>query len=774
MKLKSLKGKGIGGCRKEFSLPVDQLADNDRIIAITGGNGAGKTTLFECLPGVLYGDVPSHGSLAAMANDAGSFVDGVVETDQAYRLLRKIKATRKQPVTEAYIFDAEGSPLNDGKQSTFTEQVAKRFPSKDTYLASGFSAQGRDGQFLEISKADRKALFADMIGCGHLQKLSEASGKRAIEIEKGLGESRAAIEALDKTAACRDERAKSLEASEETLAHVTKTREQVEFESAENRRKLDAWTEEKAKLDRDVTMAEGDLRDAKNQHAHATEWLDRLNGDLAKSTAQLATLRSKIGQRDALEKVVACTVDDRLAEVEKELVETRKDIDFYHNAEREWREELNKAEKALLFHREAYKTAVDKAESGVRDAERDLDAGERAASGLDKVPCHGDGEYATCPLITTATKAAGGIDGLRKRLAEAKTKVEQATADTAAGKAAKAALEAVGEAPEEPDSSSIYKLEGEAKLLRARHAEIVEAKAKLEAIADAEEQISRLEDEAESTREQLDGGPDALADMAKSVAGAEGKLLAIQDRSSLHMESKPSGVKEDFLADLRRKETQATAEVARAREVLAAAERAAEQVEELRASIKDDTADLDDWKHLQKALGRDGVQALEVDAAGPEVSDLVNDLLHSCFGSRFTAKLETTALKADGKGTKEVFDLMVLDSEMGREGSASDLSGGERVIVAEALSLAIAIFNTRRSSIPILDLWRDEACGALDVDNAPRYPVMLRKALEIGGFHRVFFISHVPELWALADRTIEVIGGQARIADVTRETEVAA
>ncbi len=195
------------------------------------------------------------------------------------------------------------------------------------------------------------------------------------------------------------------------------------------------------------------------------------------------------------------------------------------------------------------------------------------------------------------------------------------------------------------------------------------------------------------------------------------------------------------------------------------------------------TAHVDDWRHLQKALGRDGIQSLEIDAAGPEVSDLINELLHVGYGNRFTCRLETTQLKADGKGTKEVFDLHVIDTEKGWEGSAGDLSGGERVMVAEALSLAVAIHQVRKSEIPILDLWRDECAGALHPDTAPLYIQMLRKCLDLGGFHRVYFIAHQPALWHLADAMIRAedgrfwIDGAAQLDDAVptepEETEAA-
>ena len=51
---------------------------------------------------------------------------------------------------------------------------------------------------------------------------------------------------------------------------------------------------------------------------------------------------------------------------------------------------------------------------------------------------------------------------------------------------------------------------------------------------------------------------------------------------------------------------------------------------------------------------------------------------------------------------------------------------------------------------------RDEADGALDEDNKRLFVTMLRKALHIGEFEQQIFISQSPELWAMADKAIDV------------------
>ncbi|MNL35126.1 hypothetical protein D3C87_1571380 [compost metagenome] len=86
------------------------------------------------------------------------------------------------------------------------------------------------------------------------------------------------------------------------------------------------------------------------------------------------------------------------------------------------------------------------------------------------------------------------------------------------------------------------------------------------------------------------------------------------------------------------------------------------------------------------------------------------------------------------------------------------------MILNEAISLALAIYNTRKSGRHFETLFRDETAGALDPVNAERYLRMLRRALELGGFHQLIFIAHQQELWEQADSRVMVRGGQVEVA----------
>ena len=95
-----------------------------------------------------------------------------------------------------------------------------------------------------------------------------------------------------------------------------------------------------------------------------------------------------------------------------------------------------------------------------------------------------------------------------------------------------------------------------------------------------------------------------------------------------------------------------------------------------------------------------------------------------------------------------------------------ELSGGQFVLVNEAVNLGIAIYNMRQcEGIRYETLFRDETVGALDAVNGKEYVRMLRRAMELGGFHQVIFICHTPLVWELADRVLSVAGGGVVMGD---------
>src|SRR5208282_4425363 len=121
--------------------------------------------------------------------------------------------------------------------------------------------------------------------------------------------------------------------------------------------------------------------------------------------------------------------------------------------------------------------------------------------------------------------------------------------------------------------------------------------------------------------------------------------------------------------------------------------------------------------------------------------------------------------KADGKGMVDDFDVEVRDKNLDRTCLVDELSGGQFVLVNEAVNLGIAIHNMRQGErIRYETLFRDETVGALDAVNGKEYVSMLRRAMDLCGLRQVIFICHTPLISELEDHNISV-GGCVVIGD---------
>jgi exonuclease SbcC len=168
------------------------------------------------------------------------------------------------------------------------------------------------------------------------------------------------------------------------------------------------------------------------------------------------------------------------------------------------------------------------------------------------------------------------------------------------------------------------------------------------------------------------------------------------------------------------------------------------------------------WIILAKACSNDGIVALELDDAGPSIASVANDLLHACYGPRFSVRLETQATKNDG-GLKETFDITVFDAERDEVKSIRDMSGGEVTYIEDAITRAFCIYNLHRSDRKFETMYTDEKDGALDPDRKHEFLAIKQQALQVGTHTREFFITQTPELYEQADARILLQPGSVQI-----------
>lgn len=208
--------------------------------------------------------------------------------------------------------------------------------------------------------------------------------------------------------------------------------------------------------------------------------------------------------------------------------------------------------------------------------------------------------------------------------------------------------------------------------------------------------------------------------------------------------------------DFEKQAREAHAAVAVATQTLARATSVDAKLGELEADRARTEADLADWTRLSLDLGRSGLQSAEVDSAGPELTELINDLLRSCHGPRYSVSVDTQRPDADGKKMIDECRIQVIDTVAGTEKEVREHSGGERALLGTAISLALTMLACRRAGFERPTIIRDETGANLDSENWPTWVAMLRRAITVTGADKLVIVEHRPEIIEMADAVIEI------------------
>jgi exonuclease SbcC len=785
MRLETLKIHNVGTFR-DFA--VDLTALPGPLVAVVGPNGAGKSTLLELgLPGALYRETPTRGSLVDLATARDACVEARVVNGAPWTIRHLVDAVSGK--SEAAVFDAAGAAvLPDTKVRSFDAWAAKHLPSPEVLYACMFAPQGAAG-FLGAKPAERKAVLLRILGVERYEALAKAASERA-RAEK------ATLEQLVARLADEKARGGDVAASEAELDRATAAATKASTELVEARSALEAVTialqgrgeEERLAREREarreairqkiapakVSIADLDERVRNNRAvlAQATEIraavadAERLRGELqaAKTAASVAESEAKQFASQVRDAARAREKLEARIQRAKEALAARAEVDkavaSLADLEAKQRDAVGAvgvAEDVLEDLQGKRAAGADERIAGLRDGLSTIaqgstdEAGETARTTL-ATDDQAVKEAVELPTALDQAKRAVAVARQRRQIAEEALDTARAVASRASAIAT--AETDLAEAQAELAKVDVKALDAKA---RERDADRVEA----------EQKAARLRAELEPVAK--------LALRAEPLAGAEGRLAELEptlqarraelDALERELAGLPPLGAPAPLSDRAERERVTACERAE-REAITAASRAAEQLERAKTSsarlaeLERDRAgveaELADWMRLAADLGRDGLQALEIDAAGPELTELTNDLLHTCHGPRWTVRVETQRLSADGKRTLEGCDVVVLDTVGGREAEGSTFSGGERVIIGEALSLALSMLACRRAGLERPTLVRDESGAALDPENARVYVAMLRRAAQLVGADKVLLVSHLPEVQELCDARINL------------------
>ena len=160
------------------------------------------------------------------------------------------------------------------------------------------------------------------------------------------------------------------------------------------------------------------------------------------------------------------------------------------------------------------------------------------------------------------------------------------------------------------------------------------------------------------------------------------------------------------------------------------------------------------YDELAVAFGKNGIQALVIESAIPQLQNDANELLVRLTENRMSLKLELNEGRLDRRAgiRAEELEIKIAD-EVGTR-SYETFSGGEAFRVNFALRIALSKLLARRSGAPLPILFIDEGFGSQDTAGQERLTQAI-KSIE-DDFQKIIVITHVEQIKEAFPVRIEV------------------
>ena len=762
------QGDAIGSLESIDAITLDNVTCHDHIrvdvpmgiTALEGPNGSGKTTLVEALIVALYGKTPSRpsiSSLVAQGKNEGRFEVEFRSGGKKYVVTREVKLSLKASSSKAFLREYGASEDIAGpKVEEVEKKCAALVGDVDMVMSGIFSSQGDGGSLIDAQRAERKELFAKLLGTHRLIAMSGLAKKRA-QAEETASQSAADMakrlkdglatekEDSDKLSGAKDEAVKVAGDIEKCKDSLGTAQEVLSLAESANRSRQTSIME-KRKLEEkrdDIASKARDLKSKKEKIGEVDlAGLEKKVGKARKAEMDLAKIEAEVEKYNALR-------ESKMAEVGR----IRADADRMSSAR-------------LLAHSEATSAAMSKAESSRKDR-----VSERKK--LDDV------------RQDTAIK----LEKVRGRLAEAKKKVELLSgfpdADICNSCAfAKDGLEHRAKIDDFeraiPRGEVILsKAEEQLKEFDEETERISAALGKAPALetwqADVMEKAKAIREDADKKEKDIPSVPEDMLERKKAAQDGCVGLKALEAELGKAKESKEEASRiTSAIAEMKGKFDEVNRMIGDCviqEPVDESSHRAmvkslSDEIKEKSGKLNEANKSIGQWEAkadehkkrkgelaeveikksecderlkvmsaLAQAFGRDGIPQIIVDGALPRFQELMAVLL-SEFGKGWD--IQVRSQKATKAGTvQEAIDIMV-DSGYG-ERDIGTYSGGEKKILKSIVRIAFATLQAERTGKGLKVLVLDEATDHMDDENAE---ITIRMLGRLKCFNQVIVISH--------------------------------
>ncbi len=160
------------------------------------------------------------------------------------------------------------------------------------------------------------------------------------------------------------------------------------------------------------------------------------------------------------------------------------------------------------------------------------------------------------------------------------------------------------------------------------------------------------------------------------------------------------------------------------------------------------------YKQLERAFGKDGVPALLIEQALPQIETKANEILDRLSGGNMSVRFITQSAYKDKRreDLRETLDIQISDGAGTRDYEM--FSGGEAFRVNFAIRLALSEVLAQRAGARLQTLVIDEGFGSQDAEGRQRLIEAINLVRQ--DFARILVITHIDELKDAFPARIEV------------------
>ena len=751
--LVSLNLRGAIGIYKglkkdEVSINFDSF--DSGLIALTGDNGKGKTTLIEnCHPYPKM--LTRKDKLQEQFRLRDSFREVVYRDRDTGRMVKcviQVDGETKSGSCNYFAYDScdggkswHAVPGLDKNLKPYEEFVEATFGPLELYLRTAFITQRPTKNLPDLTDAtagEKKTLFVELAGIDYLQKFSEAANDRVKANAEKVHDSEIRIQMLERSLSRKNEIETSLAKSEKTAKEKQTELDGITASGKKAREELNGAQErfnaEKDRLNKEDGL-QGDVSTLESEISNIESEISR-NQEAAEKRAENEKV---IAEYEDLQKVLADEQKKRNAINEANSAK----MSEYLQKKSEFDEkiaEIKKNIETLTTEKNAVEKEILKSENEIKFKERDIaEISETCPTCGQKLP-----EEKILELNAKKAEAEKAVKVLEAGITEKRNRgseIEKKISGLKQELSEFAFSEPVKPKREEFDASA--ENEATAKLNAIN---IEKAKSELETAKTAAVRIEGLAAQIADKKKLLDNAKKTLREVeSRRDDGAENALNEAQKKID-SLTEKFTSVKAE-LAGI-------NATIEAGKKSLAEIAESEKELEKVRKEAEKAKSESVEWELVSKAFGKDGIQALELDALAPGISETANRILKSGYGDRFSISIETTRIGGSGKKTKQIEDFKIMVNDDGDVTALENKSGGESVWIKRAIYDAFAVIRRRNTGFAFLTCFQDETDGALDASAKTAYCRMLEASHEAGKLRHTIIITHSNEVRAMIEQKI--------------------